>query len=121
MVTSEDRDIHDNETIHDDEMEAREAEERRTLQRFTLRLQAILKELRDRESSVELFTRDISSDGAFLLTDSPLPLDSDVEVTLFLPAGEIRKSKIRVDGRVVRAEREGIAVRFDSRYSFTPV
>jgi hypothetical protein len=115
MVMEDERDTRENET------EEREIQERRTLKRFNLRLQAILKELQDREKAVELVTRDISSDGAFLVTDSPLPLDSGVELTLFLPAGEVKKSKIRVDGRVVRAESEGIAVRFDSRYSFTPV
>jgi len=96
------------------------AQDRRGLQRFNLRLQAILQQLRDQDQALELYTRDISSDGAYLYTDSPLPLDSDVELTLYLPLGEITKSKITVDGRVVRAERDGVAVRFDSRYSFTP-
>ena len=95
-------------------------QDRRGLQRFNLRLEAILQELRDRAEGLELYTRDISSDGAFLYTDHPLPLDSSVELTLMLPVGEVSKSKIKVDGRVIRAEQDGIAVRFDSRYSFTP-
>jgi hypothetical protein len=105
MVVQEDKKIHD----------------RRILQRFNLRLEAVLKELHERERALELYTRDISSDGAFFYTDSPLPVDSNVELTLFLPPGDPKKSKIKVDGKVIRTEPNGIAVRFDSRYTFTPV
>ena len=94
--------------------------DRRGLHRFNLRLHAVLQEFRDRAEAMELYTRDISSDGAFLLSDSPLPLDSTVKLTLFLPPGQEKKSKIRVDGKVVRAEHEGFAVRFESKYSLSP-
>ena len=101
--------------------EDRETQDRRMLQRFNLRLQAVLKELHERERALELYTRDISSDGAFLYTDSHLPVDSSVELTLFLPPGEVKKSKIIVDGKVIRTEPNGIAVRFDPRYDLSPV
>jgi hypothetical protein len=98
-------------------MDEREMQqERRVLSRFDLRLRSMLKKLQDGEI-LELFTRDVSSKGAFFLTGNPLPVDTNLSMTLFLPVGESARSKISVAGKVVRTENDGMAVRFDPSYT----
>jgi len=81
----------------------------------------LIKELREREKILELYTRDVSSDGAFFYTNDPLPVDTDLSMTLFLPAGPTPKGKISVDGKVIRTEQEGMAVRFNPNYTLVAV
>jgi hypothetical protein len=95
--------------------------ERRDLSRFNLRLRSILKKPHNGEEDLELFTRDVSSKGAFFLTSNPLPIDTTLAMTLFLPVGKSAIGKIGVAGRVVRTEGEGMAVRFDPGYTLVPV
>jgi hypothetical protein len=94
--------------------------ERRDLSRFNLRLRSILKKLQNGEEALELFTRDVSSNGAFFFTNNPLPIDTTHAKTLFLPVGKSAIGKIGVAGRVVRTEGEGMAVRFDPGYTLVP-
>jgi hypothetical protein len=94
--------------------------ERRDLSRFNLRLRSILKKLQNGEEALELFTRDVSSNGAFFFTNNPLPIDTTLAMTLFLPVGKSAIGKIGVAGRVVRTEGEGMAVRFDPGYTLVP-
>ena len=96
-------------------------QEQRSLQRFDLRLYTVLEELENRTNQLELYTRDISSDGAYICTEDPLPLDTPVELTFFLPVKQKIRSKIQTNGKVVRSEREGIAVRFQSNYQILSV
>lgn len=98
-----------------------EVQEKRGLERFDLRLYTVLEELRNRENQLELYTRDISSDGAYICTEDPLPLDSPVELTFFLPVKQKIRSKIQTNGMVVRSEKDGIAVRFHSKYQILSV
>jgi hypothetical protein len=91
-------------------------QEKREVQRFDLRLHTVLQELRNRARETELYTRDISSDGAYLRTDSPLPLNTPVELTFYLPVQQQIRSKIQTNGRVIRSEDGGIAVRFEAKY-----
>jgi len=94
-------------------------DERRILSRFELRARSILKRLQDGEEILELFTRDVSSKGAFFLTSSPLPIETTLAITLFLPIGQAT-SRLSVAGKVVRAEDEGMAVQFDPGYTLAP-
>jgi hypothetical protein len=96
------------------------SQERRILARFNLRLRSILKKLQDGEEILELFTRDVSSLGAFFMTGNPLPVDTSLSMTLFLPVGESERSKINVAGKVVRTENDGMAVRFNPSYTLVP-
>ena len=96
-------------------------QDRRGIGRFNLRLRSLIKELREREKILELYTRDVSSDGAFFYTNDPLPVDTDLSMTLFLPAGPTPKGKISVDGKVIRTEQEGMAVRFNPNYTLVAV
>jgi PilZ domain len=94
--------------------------DRRNISRFELRLRSLLKRLQNGEEVVELFTRDVSSKGAFFLTSEPLPIDTTLDMTLFLPVGQTLHSRISVAGKVVRTEDEGMAVRFDPGYTLAP-
>jgi hypothetical protein len=96
-------------------------QDRRGIGRFNLRLRSLIKELREREKILELYTRDVSSDGAFFYTNDPLPVDTDLSMTLFLPAGPTPKGKISVDGKVIRTEQDGMAVRFNPNYTLVAV
>lgn len=98
-----------------------EIHDKRGVQRFDLRLHTLLQELENGALKLELYTRDISSDGAYLCIDDPLPLDTPVELTFFLPVRKKIRSKIQTNGRVIRAEKEGMAVRFESQYQILAV
>jgi hypothetical protein len=84
--------------------------------------------VQNQDTVSELFTRDISSGGAFFQTDSPLPAGVNVEITLFLLTSAFRawrghpyKVKITTGGTVVRSEDEGMAVAFSEQYRMVPV
>ena len=95
--------------------------EKREVQRFDLRLHTVLQELENRAGQLELYTRDISSDGAFLCMDNPLPPDTSVELTFFLPVRKKIRSKIQTNGRVIRSDKDGMAVRFEANYQIHAV
>jgi hypothetical protein len=96
-------------------------QDKRGVQRFDLRLHTVLQELENRAHALESFTRDISSDGAYLCMDQPLPLDTPIELTFFLPVRQKIRSKIQTNGRVIRSEKQGMAVRFESKYRILSV
>jgi hypothetical protein len=96
--------------------EGYDIQEKRCVQRFDLRLHTVLQELEDRANLLELYTRDISSDGAYICTEDPLPPDTNVALTFFLPVKQKIRSKILTNGRVVRTEKGGMAIRFDAKY-----
>ena len=98
-----------------------EQQEKREVQRFDLKLHTLLTELETRADQVELYTRDISSDGAYLCMEHPLPLDTSVELTFFLPVRRRIRSKIQTNGRIIRSEDQGVAVRFESHYQIVSV
>ena len=71
-----------------------------------------------------LLTRDISSAGAFVLTEVLLPVGSAVQVQFVLRsrAGTTRPARtawVKVKGEVVRVDRDGVAIRFAPGFSFT--
>jgi len=95
--------------------------EKREMRRFDLKLHTVLVELENRADQLELYTRDISSDGAYLCMEDPLPLDTSVELTFFLPVRRQIRSKIQTNGRIVRSDRRGVAVRFESNYQIMSI
>ncbi len=97
--------------------------DRRQLQRYQMKIPAlIVATLPDRETTVELFTRDVCSGGAFFPTDSPLPAGANVRITLSWDAHEYSaKVNMTTDGRVIRSEGAGMAVAFSPRYQMSPV
>lgn len=70
---------------------------------------------------VNLFTENISAQGAFLATNDPFPQGTRVKAVLVL---DQRTSKVetrrivhvRISGTVVRTESRGMAVGFDKQY-----
>ncbi len=54
------------------------------------------------DSGVVVETKNISASGAYFTTDKPMPLMSRVIITLLIPEGEGKNSKIKCGGTVVR-------------------
>jgi hypothetical protein len=100
--------------------------EKRRLQRFSLRFPARVEVLDPTTGSgrqvLDLTTRDISSDGAFLNTDTPLPEGTKVKLELSFSIKKSKtfqhiKSLIKFTGLVARSETEGMAICFRRNYS----
>jgi hypothetical protein len=110
-------------------MSENSVEERRHLERFPLKATAVIETAVENEEKVlELYTRDISSSGAFFSTQSALPPGASVRITLFLLIAGLKqlyghpgKIKITTDGTVVRSNNDGMAVVFDQRYQMSAV
>ena len=69
--------------------------------------------------SYEWKTRDVSSDGAFFLTNGQLLENgTDIKVSIYLNSFSGTGSWVKMNGRVVRAESEGLGVCFDGQYQF---
>ncbi len=99
--------------------------ERRKLQRFSMRIPAKIVGNGKNHQALELETRDISSDGAFLVTDMPLEAGTKLTLALELPLRKIRqlfKSQrrihLKIRGLVIRKEASGVAVQFHKQYKF---
>ena len=98
-------------------------QERRKLHRFNMRALAELQAfLGDEESMINAHTRDISSDGAFFITDTLLPIGAYVQITLYVwlrALAEMLENpqiQIALKGKVVRASSEGFGVKFKHGY-----
>ncbi len=103
-------------------------EERRRLERFELNAPARVTVQTEggTKEELDLTTKDVSSGGAFLFSSQPLSEGANVRMELLISldmlrklAGEKRAAKIKVKGRVIRVDTEGIAIRFDSTYKIT--
>jgi len=104
--------------------------ERRSEKRFRLGLEAVFGAMSG-YVAVALRTRDVSSAGAFLCRESPsgtgepLREGEAVRVDIFLPTRSMahgrHMSVIHAEGRVVRQEKAGLAVRFLRKCRLEPV
>ncbi len=103
--------------------------EKRTLQRFDLEIPAKIESTTsDQEKKLlNLLTSNICSGGAFFHTTQPLPEDTQVKIDLVLPLDKLKQLKddckqayIKVTGRVLRSESEGMAIFFDKDYLIRP-
>jgi len=98
------------------------------MDRFSLELRARISAVDNNGNprSFEVATRDICAAGAFLQTDQPLPVGTDIEMNLVLPLAHLpkienKRSRIDVSGAVIRTESEGMAVCFDKKYQISPM
>jgi hypothetical protein len=98
-------------------------EERRKLERFRLQLPAKLVSFSNYQEVLKLRTRDISSDGAFLITDISVPEGCPITLELLLPAEQFRQLfnkkrnvSLKIRGRVIRKEASGLAIQFEKKY-----
>ena len=102
-------------------------QERRRLHRFNVKALAELQAfLGNEESMINAYTRDISSDGAFFITDTFLPIGAYVQITLYVwlrALAEMLENpqiQIAVKGEVVRSNSEGFGVKFKHGYKINP-
>ncbi len=109
-------------------MDASATEERRKLERFDLNAPARVQvELESgRKEELDLTTKDVSSAGAFLYSQERVPEGANLRLEFFISldalnslVGEKGRVKVRVNGKVIRVDSDGIAVRFDSKYKMT--
>ena len=95
--------------------------EQRATTRYNLQVPAHVETMLGGENvrSYKWKTRDISPSGAFLLTDGQLlEKDTAIKVNLYLNTFSGTGSWIKMNGRVVRAESEGLGICFDGQYQF---
>ena len=92
---------------------------RRKLERFDLQLQALVSTDKGEcdPETMRLFTTNISSSGAFLRSDHPIPVGTKVKLEFVLTLDELKKVKgkrtlIEVSGEVIRNGSQGMAVCF---------
>jgi hypothetical protein len=99
--------------------------EKRKIQRIELhtpaRIEAVAKD--GKKISLHADTKDISSHGAFFLTEEPIEENAKLDIELLLSMEKLlellqRKKQIRIliKGTVIRTEPDGIAVSFGRRY-----
>jgi hypothetical protein len=103
-------------------------EDRRRIERFQLRVPAlvVMECQSGRDEVLDLTMRDVSSDGAFLLSSSLLPEGAMVKMEFTLAIGSLGvsvrrngRARVKVTGKVIRADGNGAAVRFGNRYKIT--
>ncbi|MCX8044514.1 MAG: PilZ domain-containing protein, partial [Desulfobacterota bacterium] len=92
-------------------------EERRKFERYDLQFPATI-HVSGRETPLKLFTRDISSNGAFFCTAYPLESGIKVTIEIVIENETLKKltgheSCIKITGRVIRNDADGMAVVFD--------
>jgi len=98
--------------------------ENRKVERFELHIETLCnvqeKEISDKTPM--LLTKNISSSGAYLTTNKPLPVGTDIDLSFVLSQHELsnetrnKKVKIRTSGRVIRTDNGGMAVEFENQY-----
>ena len=102
--------------------------ERRKLERFELKVPAAIESINQgyKGKELNLLTSDICSGGAYFHTAEPLPEGTEVKIDLVLPLDKLRalkkedkKAYIKVTGKVLRSESEGMAIGFDGNYQIT--
>ena len=68
---------------------------------------------------------DLSSQGIFVQIDKPFRAGSPVDISVFIPSTQNNSGKpkcmLKAKGKVVRAEKRGIAVLFDRRCEVSPL
>lgn len=104
--------------------------ENRKIERYSLHVPIIINTLENKQEKLDdICTRDISSGGVFIESDT---LDfnpgSKVHVEMVLTVEKLKelfevsnKVILEVDGLITRATSHGVAVKFTNDYSITPV
>ncbi len=66
----------------------------------------------------ELYSRDISSQGVFVLTDTPFSEGTAVDVSVHIASSDKKngeqQSMLKSSGKVIRVEKNGMAIIFDT-------
>ena len=96
------------------------------MERFGLGLTATVSVQDGGNQVLKLQTVNISAGGAFFKTDRKFPKGTPVKMELVLPVAKLKKLKgnrtrLEIAGEVLRNEKNGMAVRFDTKYRMQPV
>lgn len=103
---------------------------KRQMERFNLNIPAVITsrdtENHGTEMPTALRTKNVCAGGAFLLTNEPFRIGTEVDVELHLAffAGNVereRRSNVRISGSIIRTEQSGMVVQFNDKYQITPV
>ena len=101
--------------------------DRRHLERFNLNVPArlVVHNARRKKVVYETNTCNISAGGAFFKTNQTLPEGTKVELDFVIPVDRLQltpgiSSFVKVSGKVIRSDLEGIAICFDSNYEIMP-
>jgi len=104
--------------------------ENRKIERYSLHVPVVINTLDEEYKSPDTTTtRDISSEGVFIESDTlDLSPGSKVHLEMVLTVKKLKelfkvpdKVILGVDGRITRATNHGIAVKFINGYSITPL
>jgi hypothetical protein len=104
--------------------------ERRNLERFDLSLPATIETVTEGEEKAKVIphfmTKNICARGAYFHTEQPLLKGTEVKIRLFHAPDKLKRlggnrAFIRVNGRVVRAEPTGMAIRFYEDHEIIPL
>ena len=100
-----------------------EASERRTMERFDLKLPTELFWMgKDNEQeSIKLMTSNVCAGGTYLIAKNPLPKGTPVKMNITLQFHKHHELKPRlsiidVSGYVIRTDHQGMAICFDRKY-----
>lgn len=101
----------------------------RALERFDLELPGLVEIIDSPQNKVCCYpmTRDLSGDGGYFHTKNPLAENTRIKIGLIFeinkPKSETGKAHFFLEftGQVIRAEENGMAVRFDRNYLHMPV
>lgn len=112
----------------------RAEKDKRELQRFAMEIPARIRVLDSNQGELDfdIKTSNISSGGAFFYTTEHLREGTDVTIELFLPIEKLIKylenclkdygnTLIKLSGKVLRSEPEGMAIRFNKDYRISPL
>jgi len=101
--------------------------EKREMERFDLELPTRLhvEDETGEQRTIEHKTKNISSNGAFIDTDSPFAVGTEVKLNITVPIDKLKdlggkRSKIEVSGSVVRTDNEGMAICFNKNFCIMP-
>ena len=106
--------------------------EKRKLERFKLEMPARIKRVQStaepdaRMTEMNGLTRDVSSGGAFIRSEEPLPKGSEIIIQLTLPLDKFKSLKtikdvqIKVTGKIIRIESSGFGVSFNDQFEIKP-
>jgi c-di-GMP-binding flagellar brake protein YcgR len=114
--------------------------ERREQQRFSLNLQARIsyRHVEDQSPVIDTVAANISSGGAFLQTAHQFPMAAKITVEFYLCVDDLKKLRfilsmeslkklsdkniwVCANGIVIRQEKDGVGIIFDTDYQFTPM
>ena len=102
--------------------------EKRKIQRIDMRRPARIEGMAKdgKKIVVKAETKDISSHGAFFITEQAIDENVKLDIELFLSIeklqellGKQKKIKIQLQGTVIRSAPDGVAVSFGTKYQIT--